>query len=153
GLFDPETGELRGLDSPNRVYALAVPRSDVFVAAGYTWPEGKSVVRGGLATGRRQLQLGSLDGVLRFATLAAGGRRLAAGLNARARVSVWALAPFRQVATARLPADVTALALTPAGDVLAVAHGPEVGWWEVDRGRDGRLEGHTGRVRCVAFGP
>jgi hypothetical protein len=67
-VLDPNTGALRGLDSPNRVYALAVPEADVFLAVGYTWTEGKTVVRGRLSTGRREARLGSLDGILRFAT-------------------------------------------------------------------------------------
>jgi WD40 repeat protein len=152
-VLDPNTGALGGLDSPNRVYALALPEADVFVAVGYTYPEGKTVVRGRLSTGRREERLGSLEGILRFAVLAPSGRRLAVGLDDRNRVSVWDLAPFRQVSALSVPGDITAVALTPAGDALAVAHGTAVTWWDVDASRSRLLEGHAGVVRGLAFSP
>src|SRR5262249_31553793 len=129
GVLDPKVGTLVGLDSPNRVYALAVPQKEIFVALGYTYPEGKTVARGRLATGQREVRLGSLEGVLRFAALASGGRRFAVGLDARNAVSVWDVEPFRQVSATGLPADVSALSIAPAGDTLAVAHGEAINWW------------------------
>src|SRR5581483_11815767 len=50
--------------------------------------------------------------------------------------------------------EVTALALSPDGQTLAVAVDRTVRLWEVATGRLlGRLEGHTGRVKCLAYSP
>src|SRR5262249_40432096 len=132
----------------NRVYALAVPQKEIFVALGYTYPEGKTVARGRLATGQREVRLGSLEGVLRFAALASGGRRLAVGPGARHAGGGRGVEAVRPVAAA-----VSALSIAPAGDTLAVAHGEAINWWNVERGRGRLLEGHAGEVRGLAFSP
>jgi WD40 repeat protein len=47
---------------------------------------------------------------------------------------------------------VTAVSFAPAGQTLAVARDRSVQLWDVETGRlVARLEGHTGRVRCLAF--
>src|SRR5262249_11944500 len=132
--LDLATEALVGLDHPNRVYALAVPSPEEFLAVGYTLYQGKTVVRGRPSTGQREVQFGTFEGVLRFAALSATGRRLLLGLDDRNSVGVWEVRPFRHLSVATFPGDITAWAIAPAGDALAVAHGPEVTCWNVGPG-------------------
>jgi WD40 repeat protein len=74
-------------------------------------------------------------------------------VNDHDRVIVWDLARFRQVNALRVRSNITAAALAPAGDVLAVAFDRAVSWSEVDWSGSGLLEWHRDTVRAVAFGP
>jgi WD40 repeat protein len=50
--------------------------------------------------------------------------------------------------------EVTAVAFSPHGRTLAVAQGRMVQFWDVDtRQLVAHLDGHTGKVRCLAFSP
>jgi WD40 repeat protein len=86
------------------------------------------------------------------------GRTLASG-DARG-VVMWDVAARAERGTLKTVADegilneVNAVAFSPDGRTLAVAAGREVQLWDVEAGHlVARLEGHEGKVKCLAYAP
>jgi WD40 repeat protein len=142
------------------------PVSAAFVLA--FAPDGRSLAGGGFdpdvrlwdtATGAERGALGGHAlGVVAVA-FAPDGRMLASG-DLRGAVRLWDVATRTERATLRTAADedtlneVTAVAFAPDGRTLAVAVGREVQLWDVAAGHlVARLEGHAGKVKCLAYAP
>jgi WD40 repeat protein len=88
------------------------------------------------------LATGNLDGVVRLWDVATGSERATLAL------------PREEVSAGKFFEEVAAVAFAPDGRTLAVARGAAVQLWDVDTGRLlARLEGHEGKVKCVAFAP
>jgi WD40 repeat protein len=140
----------------------------VFVRTLAFSPNGTTLAGGGwhntvrlweVATG---VELNVLLGHARAVTTLAfspDGRTLASG-DLDGVVKLWDVAgraaptTFEETPDKAFLNEIAALAFTPDGRTLAVAIDQSVQMWDVDTGRlMARLEGHEGKVKCVAFSP
>jgi WD40 repeat protein len=106
-------------------------------------------------------EVGALPGHTRsvFAlSFSPNGRLLASGDHS-SMVKIWDIASMRSQATLKVSDEIygdeaAALVFSPDGGTLAVAVGRTVQLWDVATGkRLARLEGHQGKVKCLAFSP
>jgi WD40 repeat protein len=153
-LLDTAAGSvLRALDPPQNVHSLALRPDGTFVSAGYTLQQGPSVVRGSLATGAREEVLGLLPRA-GIRLLTADGSRLAATSSAKS-LEVWDLAPLGHRCSCQQDNQVSCLAFSADGRLLATGDGWSALLWSAAEGR--RLAqlkgGHKNRVEGLAFAP
>jgi WD40 repeat protein len=131
-------------------------------------PDGKTLAGGGWDHTVRlwDAATGEERGVLRGHTCAVvavafspDGRLLASG-DLRGAVTLWDVAARSKRAILEATTEkiflneITALTFSPDGQTLALAVDREVQLWDVGTGRPvACLEGHTGKVKCLAFAP
>jgi WD40 repeat protein len=130
-------------------------------------PDGKTLAIGAWDQTVRlwDVATGEERGVLRGPTAVVAvafspdGRLLASG-DLRWAVTLWDVAARTKRATLEATTEkvflneITALAFSPDGQTLALAVNREVQLWDTGTGRPvARLEGHTGKVKCLAFSP
>jgi WD40 repeat protein len=154
-LWDVDGGRPR-TRCQGTVYALAFAPDGQMLAGG--GPD-HTVRLWDVATGEER---GTLQGHARpvqALAFAPDGRALAAG-DWRGVVKLWDVASRTERATLAASDDkvifeeVSAVTFAPDGGTLAVAIGRAVQLWDVTTGRlVARLEGHEGKVQCLAYAP
>jgi WD40 repeat protein len=112
-----------------------------------------------VASGGRRGVLPGHTGPIVALAFAPDGRTLASG-DMNGVVKLWDVVPETERAMLVATADkvveneATAVAFAPDGRTLAVAIGPAVQLWDVATARLlARLEGHEGKVKCLAYSP
>jgi WD40 repeat protein len=154
-LWDVVSGRSRSCCMRN-VSALAFAPDGRTLACGEA---GCTIRMWDVATGEeRAVFRGHTDFVVAVA-FCPDGRTLATG-DRHGVVKLWDVASKRERATLAASEDegfrdeVSALLFSPHSGTLAVAVGPVVQLWNVGTSsRVARLEGHTGKVKCLAYSP
>jgi WD40 repeat protein len=168
-IWDTRTGEQvvfpRGpLTGPGVSYSVSFSRDGQLLAGAFlgSKPEAAEVKIWEAATGRERLTLKDLSAprVMRI-QFSPDSRRIATG-DSRGTVNLWDVQTGEKQLTLRGPTDqITGLAFSPKGQLLAVVAGSERGHpnrevvvWDADTGQLVRsVKGHVGSVQAVAFSP
>jgi WD40 repeat protein len=140
-----------GADSPVRALAFTPDGTTLAVGAD------KAVRLWDAATGAERAALGEHGHAVVALAFSPDGRTLASG-DLCGAVKLWHVATRTERATLETTSEkdilneVTAVAFAPDGRTLAVAVDPLVQLWDVAAGGlVARLEGHEGKVKCLAF--
>jgi WD40 repeat protein len=174
--FSLEAGLLATVDTDNVVtlwdVASGQPRTCCKASApvrALTFaPDGKTLAGGGndkvirlwdVATGEQRAILPGHTHTVWAAAFSSDGRLLASG-DMDGVVKIWHVATEKELVSQETTADkvypnpLEALAFSPNGQMLAVACDRVVQLWDVTTGHlVARLEGHQGKVQCLAFSP